>query len=78
MLVACSSIPPTKLRPLALSVLLARVARHAPAALKDFAAESGAQQALARKPACWKGLDASAKARLQEDVRYAVERAARP
>jgi hypothetical protein len=60
-----------------LSVLLARVARYEAKALKDFTPELSALQALGRKTACWKGLDAAEKARLQEDLRFAVERAAR-
>lgn len=58
-----------------LSVLLSRVARHEPATLADFVPEVTALRALARKPSCWKGLDASAKERLKEDVRFVGEKA---
>ena len=58
-----------------LSVILSRVARHEPAALERFRSELGALQALAKKSACWRGLSAGEKERLQEDVRFVLEKA---
>ena len=61
---------------IALSVLLARVARHEPAALARFRPEANALAALAKQSACWRGLAAGEKERLQEDVRFVAEKAA--
>ena len=61
-----------------LSVLLSRVARHEPAALARFQPEIGAMQALAKKAVCWKGLAAGERERLEEDVRFALEKASKP
>lgn len=58
-----------------LSVLLARVARHDPAALARFLSEVEALRALARKSACWRGLAGVEKERLREDVRLVLEKA---
>lgn len=58
-----------------LSVLLARVARHEPGALARFAPEIEALRALGRKSADWRGLSAGEKARLQEDLRFVLEKA---
>jgi hypothetical protein len=58
-----------------LSVLLARVARHEPATLARFAAESEALRAIAKKSACWRGLADLEKERLKEDVRFVLEKA---
>ena len=60
----------------ALSVILSRVARHDPAALARYQAELGAMQALAKKSACWRGLSSGEKKRLEEDLRFAIEKAA--
>ena len=59
-----------------LSAILARVARHDPAALARYQAEIGAMQALAKKSACWRGLSAGEKNRLEEDLRFVLEKAA--
>lgn len=59
----------------ALSVLLARVARHEPAALARFQPEVRALAALAKQTTCWRGLAAGEKERLQEDVRFVAEKA---
>lgn len=58
----------------ALSVLLARVARHDPAALARFQPQIDAMQSVARRNACWRGLAGLAKERLQEDLRFILER----
>ena len=60
----------------ALSVLLARVARHEPATLVRFLPEVNALAALAKQSACWRGLASGEKARLKEDVRFVAEKAA--
>ena len=59
-----------------LSAILSRVARHDPAALARYQAEIGAMQALAKKSACWRGLSAGEKKRLEEDLRFVTEKAA--
>jgi hypothetical protein len=59
-----------------LSVLLSRVARHEPATLARFAPEVEALRAIGRKSACWRGLASGAKARLEEDLRFVLEKAA--
>ena len=59
-----------------LSVILSRVARHDPAALARYRAEIGAMQALAKKSACWRGLSSGEKKRLEEDLRFVLEKAA--
>ena len=61
---------------IALSVLLARVARHEPATLARFRPEVNALAALAKQSACWRGLAAGEKARLKEDVQFVAEKAA--
>lgn len=61
-----------------LSVLLGRVARHEPAALAGFEPEWTALRALGKKTACWKGIAGTAKERLQEDLRFVLERAQKP
>lgn len=58
-----------------LSALFSRVARHEPATLSDFVPEVTALRALGRKPSCWKNLDATAKERLKEDLRFVSEKA---
>ena len=58
-----------------LSVLLARVARHEPAVLARYSAEIEALRALGKKSACWRGLAAVEKERLQEDLRFVLEKA---
>ncbi len=58
-----------------LGVLLSRVARHDPAALARFAPEVEALRALDRKSACWRGLAGIEKERLQEDLRFVLEKA---
>ncbi len=58
----------------ALSVLLARVARHDPAVLARCRSEIAALEALAKQPACWRGLSRLAKERMQEDIRFALEK----
>ena len=58
-----------------LSVLLSRVARHESVALAGFAPEIGALQALSKKSGCWKKLSSGEKERMQEDVRFTLERA---
>lgn len=57
----------------ALSVLLARVARHDPAALARFRTQMATMQALAKRNACWRGLAGLAKERLQEDLRFVAQ-----
>lgn len=59
-----------------LSVLLSRVARHEPATLARFAPEIEALRAIGKKSACWRGLSSGAKARLEEDLRFTLEKAA--
>lgn len=61
---------------IALSVLLARVARHEPAALARFQPEVRALAALAKQSACWRGLKTGEKERLREDARFVAEKAA--
>lgn len=61
---------------IALSVLLARVARHEPAALARFQPEVRALAAVAKQSACWRGLASGEKSRLKEDVRFVAEKAA--
>ena len=58
-----------------LSVILSRVARHEAAALAGYAPEVATLKNLAKKSACWRGIDGEAKERLQEDVRYTLEQA---
>ena len=58
-----------------LSVLLSRVARHEPATLARFKPEIEALRALGKKSACWKGLTSGEKERLQEDLRFVLEKA---
>ena len=58
-----------------LSVLLSRVARHEPATLARFAPEVEALRAIGKKSACWRGLSSGARARMQEDLRFALEKA---
>lgn len=57
-----------------LSTLMARVARHEAAALAGFAPEITTLRALSKKFSCWRGLDGAAKERLQEDVRFTLEK----
>ena len=61
---------------IALSVLLARVARHEPATLARFQPEVNALAALAKQSVCWRGLASGEKERLKEDVRFVAEKAA--
>ena len=58
-----------------LSTLLGRVARHDAAVLADYAPELTNLRALSRKFSCWRGLEGVAKERLQEDVRFVLEKA---
>ena len=58
-----------------LSVLLSRVARHDAKALAGFAPEVATLRTLGKKHSCWRGLESPAKDRLQEDVRFALEKA---
>jgi len=58
-----------------LSVLLSRVARYEPQRLADYAAEVTALRALGRKSACWRGLARPARERLEEDLRFTLEKA---
>ena len=58
-----------------LSVLLSRVARHEAKALAGFAPEVANLRTLGKKVSCWRGLEGPAKERLQEDVRFALEKA---
>ncbi len=59
-----------------LSVLLSRVARHEPETLARFVPEIDALRAIGKKFACWRGLSADAKARMQEDLRFVLEKSA--
>ena len=61
---------------IALSVLLARVARHDPAALARFLPEVNALAAWAKQSACWRSLASGEKERLKEDARFVAEKAA--
>jgi hypothetical protein len=58
-----------------LSVLLARVARHEPKALARFEPEVAALQALGKKTICWQGLADAEKKRMQEGMRFTLEKA---
>ena len=58
-----------------LSVLLSRVARHEPGTLDRFGPEVEALRALGKKSACWKGLASAEKERMQEDLRFVLEKA---
>lgn len=60
----------------ALSVILSRVARHESAALARFQPEVDQLRVLAKKPSCRRGLASEEQARLQEDVRFLLEKAA--
>ncbi|NLB65076.1 MAG: hypothetical protein GX803_01225 [Lentisphaerae bacterium] len=57
-----------------LSVLLARVARHEPARLADFARETSVLAELAKPEEHWAGLSADETERLSEDVRFVAEK----
>ena len=57
-----------------LSVILSRVGHHDPAALVRFAAETDDLLKLAQATDAWEGLCRSAKARIQEDVRFTQEK----
>ena len=59
-----------------LSVVLSRLARYEPTALRRFGPELKRMQEISEKPGCWRGLDASEKARMREDVRLALEKGA--
>jgi hypothetical protein len=59
------------------SVILSRVARHEPAALARFAPEVEALRANGKKSACWRGLADGEKKRMQEDLRFILEKADR-
>ncbi len=58
-----------------LSVLLSRVARHEPGTLARFRPEVEALRALGKKSGCWRGLSSGEKARMQEDLRFVLEKA---
>ena len=58
-----------------LSVILSRVARHEPAALARFAPEVATLRTLGKKHSCWKGLADGEKTRLEEDLRFTLEKA---
>ncbi len=57
-----------------LSVLLSRVARREPAALARFTAETSTLRTLGEQAACWRGLQAEERERLQEDLRFVLEK----
>lgn len=59
----------------ALSVVLARVARHEYASLARFQPEIEQLRVLAKKSACRRGLAPNELERLQEDIRFLLERA---
>ena len=59
----------------ALSVVLSRVARHEYASLARFQPEIEQLRVLAKKSACQRGLAPSELERLQEDIRFLLERA---
>ena len=59
-----------------LSAVLSRLARYEPTALRRFGPELKRMQEISEKPGCWRGLDASEKARMREDVRLALEKGA--
>ena len=65
-----------KLTLVVLSVVLSRLARYEPTALRRFGPELKRMQEISEKPGCWRGLDASEKARMREDVRLALEKGA--
>jgi hypothetical protein len=58
-----------------LSVLLSRIARHEPKTLARFAPQVEALRAIGKKSACWRGLAETEKKRLQEDLRFVLEKA---
>ena len=60
-----------------LSVLFSRVARHEPTALANYLPELRALQALSQKSRCWKQLAPGEHERMQEDVRFVLEKAAK-
>ncbi|HAL92252.1 MAG TPA: hypothetical protein DCM68_04420 [Verrucomicrobia bacterium] len=59
----------------ALSVILSRLTRNDPAALKRFKPELKQLQELAKKTILRRGLSADEKERLQEDLRFVIEKA---
>jgi hypothetical protein len=58
-----------------LGTVLARVARHDPAALARLAPEISALRGLERKSKCWRGMTGVEKERAREDLRFALEKA---
>jgi len=61
-----------------LSVILSRVARHEPEALARFRPEIEGMEGIVKKASCWRGLSPDEKERLQEDVRFVLEKAGPP
>lgn len=57
-----------------LSVVLSRLARYEPSALRRFGPELNTMKEISKKSGCWRGLDAAEKARMREDVQLVLEK----